>query len=213
MWCLMTCGTGSVQDAPGRLSPATDCFERLSRDLAALIKMYNTLGVLRQRLPASSHIQGIITRGGEATNIVPDLAEGRFGLRGLTTAALYSLVDQVTGIAENMAAATGSTVQIQQARAPYAHFRPNDVLTARFSEHLAAAGIATTPPDPGVFLGSSDIGNVSTALPAIHPFVAIMDSDQSDHTPQFAAAAASPRVTRAAAISNSNASAAGANQP
>jgi amidohydrolase len=161
--------------------------------LAALIQMFNTLGVLRQRLPASSHVQGIITHGGEATNIVPDLAEGRFGLRGLTTAALSSLVGQVTGIFENTAAATGTTVQIDQVRAPYAHFRPNEVLTTRFSEHLATTGIVTTPPDPGVFLGSSDIGNVSTALPAIHPFVAIVDSDQSDHTPEFAEAAASPR--------------------
>lgn len=161
--------------------------------LAALIQMFNTLGALRPRLPASSHVQGIITHGGEATNIVPDLAEGRFGLRAITTAALYSLVAQVTGIAENTAAATGTTVQIEQVREPYAHFRPNEVLTARFGEHLAAAGVVTTPPDPGVFLGSSDIGNVSTALPAIHPFVAIVDSDQSDHTPQFAEAAASPR--------------------
>jgi amidohydrolase len=161
--------------------------------LAALIQMFNTLGVLRPRLPTGSHVQGIITRGGEATNIVPDLAEGRFGLRGLTTAALEALAGQVTGIAENVAAATATTVVVEQVRAPYTHFRPNGSLTVRFSDYLASAGIATTAPDPGVFLGSSDIGNISTTLPAIHPFVAIVDSDQSDHTPEFAEAAGSAR--------------------
>jgi hypothetical protein len=44
-----------------------------------------------------------------------------------------------------------------------------------------------------VYLGSSDIGNVSGRVPAIHPFVAIMDPDGSDHTPEFAAAAVSAR--------------------
>ncbi|MGW0372361.1 hypothetical protein ACWDZW_26400 [Streptomyces coeruleorubidus] len=45
-----------------------------------------------------------------------------------------------------------------------------------------------------MYLGSSDVGNVSTRVPAIHPFVAIMDGDGSDHTPEFAEAAASPRA-------------------
>jgi hypothetical protein len=45
-----------------------------------------------------------------------------------------------------------------------------------------------------MYPGSSDIGNVSTRVPAIHPFVAIMDEDGSDHTPEFAEAAASPRA-------------------
>lgn len=161
--------------------------------LAALIQVFNTLGALRQRLPTGSHVQGIITRGGEATNIVPDLAEGRFGLRALTSGELERLVERVTGVAHGTALATGASVEVERVRAPYAHFRPNGVLSARFAGHLAALGIPLTEPEPGVFLGSSDIGNVSVVAPAIHPFVAITDSDQSDHTPRFAAAAGGPR--------------------
>jgi metal-dependent amidase/aminoacylase/carboxypeptidase family protein len=59
---------------------------------ASLVQLSTALAVLRQRLPAGSHVQGIVTRGGEATNIVPDLAEG---LRGLTAGALDDLVGQV----------------------------------------------------------------------------------------------------------------------
>jgi amidohydrolase len=162
--------------------------------LAALIQLFTTIGAVRPRLPTGAHVQGIITHGGEATNIVPDLAEGRFGLRALTTTALDALVDQVTPAAHGIAVATATTVDVEQVRAPYAHVRRNDVLAGRFDEHIARHGITMTPPDPDVFLGSSDIGNVSVALPAIHPFVAIMDSDGSDHTPEFAAAAGSERA-------------------
>jgi hypothetical protein len=77
----------------------------------------------------------------------------------------------------------------------YEHFRDNTALSGRFAAHLAGAGITLGPPAPGVYLGSSDIGNVSGRVPAIHPFVAIMDGG-SDHTPEFAAAAASARARR-----------------
>ncbi len=159
--------------------------------LAALIQVFNSLGALRQRLPTGSHVQGIITRGGEATNIVPALAEGRFGLRALTTEELARLVDQVTDVVRGTGLATGTSVEVEPTRAPYAHFRDNSVLSGLFARHLADAGIALTEPTPGVFLGSSDIGNVSVVTPAIHPFVAIVDAGTSDHTPEFATAAGS----------------------
>ena len=161
--------------------------------LAALIELFNTLSMLSRRLPPGSHVQGIITDGGRATNIVPDLVEGLFGCRGLTTAARDALVEQVIQCAHGVALATGTTAQVEPVTAGYEHFRDNSVLSDRFSQHIRRSGVHMTPPDPGVFLGSSDIGNVSTCLPAIHPFVAIMDADGSDHTPQFAAAAGSER--------------------
>ncbi|HEY7595234.1 MAG TPA: amidohydrolase [Actinophytocola sp.] len=161
--------------------------------LAGLIQLFTTIAAVRPRLPAGSHIQGIITHGGEATNIVPDRAQARFGLRALTTAALDELAATVSAMAHAVAAATGTTTTIAREREPYHHFRNSSVLADRFAAHLAEDGIVLTEPAPGVFLGSSDIGNVSTVVPAIHPFVAIVGPDESDHTPQFATAAASDR--------------------
>ncbi|MEU6547983.1 amidohydrolase [Streptomyces sp. NPDC046859] len=161
--------------------------------LAALIELFNVLSALHRRLPEGSHVQGIVTQGGTATNIVPDYAEGRFGLRALTTAALDDLAARLRTAAEGVARATGTSVEVERVGVRYEHFRDSQVLSERFADHLARAGIALTPPEPGVYLGSSDIGNVSGRVPAIHPFVAIMDSGGSDHTPEFAAAAASER--------------------
>ncbi|MEU8953419.1 amidohydrolase [Streptomyces sp. NPDC048518] len=161
--------------------------------LGALIQLFNTLGVLDRRLPSGSHIQGIVTEGGRATNIVPDYAEGLFGLRGKTTSALAELVDELRSCAQGVALATGTRVDVTDVGGRYEHFRANDVLSGLFARHLQAAGITLTEPEPGIYLGSSDIGNVSTRLPAIHPFLAIMGPDGSDHTPEFARAAAGPR--------------------
>jgi amidohydrolase len=161
--------------------------------LAALIQAFNNIAVLQRRLPSGSHVQGIITAGGEATNIIPDHAEGRFSLHGVTTTALEELIGQVTMCAEGAATATGATVKVDQVGTGYTHFRNNEVLSRLFSRHLSALGIKATAPEPGVFLGSSDIGNVSTTVPAIHPFIAIARQEDTDHSPAFAAAAGSSR--------------------
>lgn len=161
--------------------------------LGALIQFFNTLGVLDRRLPPGSHVQGIVTDGGRATNIVPEYAEGLFGLRGGTSTALAELADELRSCAQGVAAATRTKAEVTDVGGRYEHFRDNDVLSGAFAHHLERAGIALSQPTPGVYLGSSDIGNVSTRVPAIHPFVAIMGSAGSDHTPEFARAAAGPR--------------------
>ncbi|MFJ4323157.1 amidohydrolase [Streptomyces tricolor] len=164
--------------------------------LAALIELFNVLSGLGRRLPEGSHVQGIITHGGTATNIVPEYAEGRFGLRALTTAALDELAARLRTAAEGVALATGTALTVDRASVRYEHFRDCAVLSERFAGHLDRAGIPLTPPAPGVYLGSSDIGNVSGRVPAIHPFVAIMGAEGSDHTPEFAEAAVSARARR-----------------
>lgn len=162
--------------------------------LAALVELFNVLGVVGRRLPDGSNVQGIITHGGTATNIVPEYAEGLFGLRAATTRALRELTERLRECADGVARATGTTTEVERATVLYEHFRDSEALSERFAAHLARAGIPLSPPVPGVYLGSSDIGNVSTRVPAIHPFVAIMDEDGSDHTPEFAEAAASRRA-------------------
>ncbi|MGW5657629.1 amidohydrolase [Streptomyces humi] len=162
--------------------------------LASLVELFNVLSALGRRLPEASHIQGIVTQGGTATNLVPAYAEGLFGLRAATTTALDELAGRLATCADGVARATGTTVTVERATVRYEHFRDSRPLSDRFAAHLARTGIALTPPAAGVYLGSSDIGNVSGRVPAIHPFVTIMDEDGSDHTPEFAAAAASERA-------------------
>ncbi|MFE6061962.1 amidohydrolase [Streptomyces sp. NPDC056431] len=164
--------------------------------LGALIQLFNTLGVLSKRLPSGSHVHGIVTDGGRATNIVPEYAEGLFGLRGGTTSALEELVEELRSCAQGVALATRTRAEVTDVGGRYEHFRDNEVLSGLFAGHLGRAGIRLSEPEPGVYLGSSDFGNVSALVPGIHPWVAIMSSDGSGHTPEFAEAAAGPRARR-----------------
>jgi len=46
---------------------------------------------------------------------------------------------------------------------------------------------------PGSGAGSSDIGNVSHVIPAIHPYISICDDSIAGHSTEFAEASASKR--------------------
>jgi hypothetical protein len=70
--------------------------------------------------------------------------------------------------------------------------RDNEVLARLWSTHMAAAGIEDGTPIPEL-AGSSDMGNVSMVVPAIHPCVAICDEGTPSHSDEFRDAAASPR--------------------
>ncbi|MFJ7955831.1 amidohydrolase [Streptomyces sp. NPDC096319] len=192
-WAPLTAQTQVRVGFHGRAAHPTGDPTRGIDALAALVQLFNTAAVMGRRLPSGSHVQGIVTDGGSATNIVPAYAEGLFGLRGATSSALDALVTEIGAWSQGVAAATGTTAEVARLGKGYAHFRDNDVLSDRFGLHIARSGIRLTQPAGGVFLGSSDIGDVSNRVPAIHPFVAILDDDASDHTPAFAHAAASER--------------------
>lgn len=192
-WAPLTAQTQVRVGFHGRAAHPTGDPTRGIDALAALIQLFNTAAVVGRRLPSGSHVQGIVTDGGSATNVVPAYAEGLFGLRAATGTALDTLVADIGGWAAGVAAATGTTVEVTRLGPGYAHFRDNDVLSDRFGEHIARSGIRLGQPRDGVFLGSSDIGDVSLRVPAIHPFVAILGDDASDHTPAFARAAGSER--------------------
>ncbi|GHI82975.1 hypothetical protein [Streptomyces xanthophaeus] len=102
--------------------------------LPALTQLFNTAAVASKRLPAGSHVQGNITDGGSATNVVPAYAERRFGLRAWS---------------EGVAATTSTTVDVTRQGSGYSHFRDNDVLSDRFSEHIAGSCVHLVRPGDG----------------------------------------------------------------
>ncbi|MEU7110524.1 amidohydrolase [Streptomyces sp. NPDC046182] len=195
-WAPMTASAQVRVGFHGRAAHPTGSPTEGVDALGALIQLFNTLGVLGKRLPVGSHIHGIVTDGGRATNIVPAYAEGLFGLRGGTTSALEELVEELRSCAQGVALATRTRVEVTDVGGRYEHVRDNEVLSGLFTGHLGRGGIRLSEPAPGVYLGSSDFGNVSTRVPGIHPWVAIMGSDGSRHTPEFAEAAAGPRARR-----------------
>jgi hypothetical protein len=87
---------------------------------------------------------------------------------------------------------TGARAEVTPAPISYREMRFNRPLEAAFERHAQRRGRATLPVDPLAATGSSDIGNVSQALPSLHGLLAIDDAAMP-HTAAFEVAAGSPR--------------------
>ncbi len=160
--------------------------------LNALILSFNAIDALRQHIPGTARVHGIITAGGEAANIVPHYAAGSFLVRALDLGYLEVLKDRVIGCFEGAARATGAQLRYQWTDDVYAPLRQNQPLANLFAQNLQMLGRAVSPPDTsGQGLGSTDMGNVSQVVPAIHPSLAIVPHRISLHSPEFAQAAGS----------------------
>ena len=167
--------------------------------LDACIQTFNAVNALRQHVRDETRIHGVITHGGDAPNITPAYAEAKFIIRHRSHAYGDVLKERVYAAARGSAAAVGATVEFEEGLA-YAERKINRTLAARFAAHLEAQGEPVVEPLAVGGVGSSDFGNLSQALPAIHPYIAMVPEGTSAHTPEFAEAAASPAGLRAVAL-------------
>jgi metal-dependent amidase/aminoacylase/carboxypeptidase family protein len=93
------------------------------------------------------------------------------------------------------AAALAAGVEVAVEFSGYAAtMKHNRVVAERWKANATAAGIEDEGMDPTS--GSTDMANVSWALPAIHPDLAITDGSTPGHSIAFRDAAASPRADR-----------------
>ena len=159
--------------------------------LEAMILSFNGLNSLRQHVRATSRIHGIITDGGEAANIVPAHSAGSFMVRAEDDVYLEGLKERVLGCFQAAAVATGTEFKAQWDEVAYSSLRSNLALVGIFSDNMKLLGREMQRSIPDEWWGSTDMGNVSQVAPAIHPLVAIVPAGVSEHTPEFALAAAS----------------------
>ena len=149
------------------------------------------LGLLRQHLPAGVNMNAFVSEGGQATNIIPDRAVVQMELRALEVDVWRAMKKRVLACFEGAAIATGCTWTWRPTEAPYAPLLHDAGLAERWDANLTARGRTITQPAFGSG-GSTDMGNVSQVLPAIHPMIAFLGEEGVPHNPEFTAAAASP---------------------
>jgi amidohydrolase len=176
----------------GKAAHAAGAPEKGINALNALIHTFVHIDALRQHMPETSRIHGIVTHGGDAPNVVPEYAEGKFLVRSLTMTGADELLERVKKCAEGAALAAGARVEFEVGRT-YAERKNNRVLASRFTRYLEEIGEPVEEPVLRGGTGSSDIGNVSLVLPTIHPYMAIAPKDTPGHSREMAAAAGSER--------------------
>ncbi|MEV0850659.1 amidohydrolase [Streptomyces sp. NPDC049954] len=146
------------------------------------------LGLLRQHIPDGDRIHGIVTHGGDAPNIVPGRTTATYILRSETLDGLTRLRPRVEACFEAGAQATGSSLSIDQPCPAYSEFRNDEALTGTYQRNAEALGRRFSPePSPRA---SSDMSNISQAMPALHASVGIETDGAVNHQKGFTKACA-----------------------
>jgi amidohydrolase len=159
--------------------------------LDAVIQTFNNVSMLRQQVKPSARIHGIVTSGGAAPNIIPEFASCLFYVRAAELEYMWKLHQRVIACAEGAAKATGTELHVVEHDNPYEPLKRNDALLEAFRRNLHAVGETETP-EVKDRLGSSDVGNVSQALPCIQPMMKIAPDGTPIHSRDFATAAVGP---------------------
>jgi len=185
----------------GKESHASAFPERGVNAADALTIAQTALGLLRQHIRSTDRIHGIVTNGGAAPNVVPAYTSAKYIIRSETLDQLAELRPKVYRCFEAGALATGAKVAIVGGDKPYAEMRHDAAMAAFYRKNSEALGRPF--PDLGEWetrpTGSTDMGNVSLAMPSIHPMIGINSLPAVNHQPEFAAHCVTPDADQALA--------------
>lgn len=168
--------------------------------LDALVMAYASISAMRQQIRPTDRVHGVITKGGEKANIIPDHTAAQYLIRSKTLADLDDLRGKVMGCFEGAALATGCRLVVTPPGPAYADVSTNDVIAEAYCENMERFEVRMPPKAATEGLGgaSTDMGNVSYVVPSIHPVFAIpVEDGAGNHTAGFTAAAATEEAHRA----------------
>ena len=134
--------------------------------LEAVIHLFNNIDAIRSNLRPEARIQGVITEGGAAPNVVPDKTAADFYIRYPDEVYLAQETEMIDNAARAAALATGTQVKIDH----YGHNRDGigiatlDELAFAYMKKYGATGVL---PEPGKPQGYEETGSVSSNIPGV----------------------------------------------
>jgi len=160
--------------------------------LDAVVQCYNNISMMRQQILPDCRVHGIITKGGEKPNIIPQVGQLEYFVRGITDEQRDDVKKKVIGCAEAAAIATGCKVEIKTVGHPYSNMLINKCLATLFENNGFQLNLEFKENPPNM-VGSTDMGNVSHLKPSIHPMFKI-PTKGPNHTKAFTEAAIKPEA-------------------
>jgi amidohydrolase len=161
--------------------------------LTACLETFRLIDSQRVHFRDGVRVHGFVTNGGQAVNIIVEHSACEFSVRAMSLDELARVRAIVERCARGAALACGVEVSIH-ARTGYREMNNNLTIAKRFGAALEALGRRPRMDDDRVGAGSTDMGDLSQHVPAIHPYLAICDEGESlCHEHRFAACAASDR--------------------
>ena len=142
--------------------------------LTACLDTFRLVDSQRVHFRDGVRVHGVISEGGHAVNIIPERAVCEFSVRARDAAEL----DRVRSVVERCgrAAALASDVAVSiETRRGYKEVWTSSSIADRMAHALRALGRKPDMVDDAAGSGSTDMGNVSQAVPALHAWLAICD--------------------------------------
>jgi amidohydrolase len=164
----------------------------------ALVVAQVALGLLRQQLRPGEQLHGITTMAGDVPSVIPDRATASYAARTPQAGDLDDLLRRAYACFEAGAVATGTELTIGESALRYTHFEPDTALADAYVRNATALGRQFTgAAGQPQFGGSTDMANISLAMPAIHPLIGIDSGTAVNHQAEFAGACAQPSADQA----------------
>ena len=162
--------------------------------LDAQIQLFVNASTYRQQMVSTNRMHGVITNGGFKPNIIPSYTSSEWYLRALNEGDLSKIESDFKNFVNAAAMATKCEVKIESPDYRYTEIDNNKTMYELYKENSLSVGremiLQSEAARPG--LGSTDMGNVSLAMPSIHPMLSIDARDAVNHQPEYAAATLTP---------------------
>jgi amidohydrolase len=168
----------------GKASHAAAAPEQGIDAVQAVVNFLTLINSMRATLRKDANIHSIITDGGQAPNIIAEHASVRLQIRAADSDYVETLLQRVLTCATGAAGAVGAQMNWSRFVPAYANLRTNETLIDVLREEMAHEDRASE--HTGAIIGSTDMGNVSHALPALHGTIQIGPRGLAAHTREFA---------------------------
>ena len=159
--------------------------------LDAAVLAYTNVSLLRQQMKPSWRVHAVFTNGSTKPNIIPEKSALHYYVRAPTSNELEALRERVVSCLQAAAAATGYTVEVKPISKVYKNVLCNPVLGKIYEQNYRQLGV-TDYQFTGDLTASTDFGNVSQLVPALHPRYCVGGGGIATHSPPFAGVANAP---------------------
>ena len=154
--------------------------------LDAAVLGYNAVAALRRHIRPEERIHGIFADGGAKPNIVPSKAATEWYVRSGNMDSLEALKTRVLDCLHGGALSAGCEMQHEWIDPPFYDMIDNHPLLDLYVQNAMEVGRHPLPEAEGAMVvGSTDMGNVSYSVPAIHPMIKVAPEGTPIHTPEF----------------------------
>jgi amidohydrolase len=184
----------------GKASHAAAAPHKGINALDGALLTFNCVDMLRQHVREDVRIHGIILKGGDKVNVVPELAQAEFGVRALDTKTMESAYKRVCDCAKAGALGSGATLEFTEPRVSISApilVRP---LLDLMRKSMNQAGIEDAKIRDFTEFASSDLGSVGYVYPTVNLWFKIAPDGVALHSDAMRDAAGSEEGWKATVL-------------